>query len=143
MLSGCRCFYLLTSTLSKQELSAAEGADSSAADAAVSPNSRDGLTGPESGGAMEIDASNGSGSGSGSGSAVIDSTKNNSTDRSTAVEEEDEPLSAAEQKATLAKVTARIIPYVSVLYMLCFLDRANIGSYGVWRSALCTGVDYV
>jgi sugar phosphate permease len=40
---------------------------------------------------------------------------------------EDE-LTPAEQKATLKKVTWRLIPYISFLYMLCFLDRANIGN---------------
>ncbi len=31
------------------------------------------------------------------------------------------------ERATLAKVTHRLIPFLFLLYIVCFLDRVNIG----------------
>lgn len=37
-------------------------------------------------------------------------------------------LTAAEQQSVLRRVTWRLLPYISLLYCLCFLDRANIAN---------------
>jgi ACS family tartrate transporter-like MFS transporter len=38
-----------------------------------------------------------------------------------------EPLSAAEQRATLTRVTRRIIPFAFLCYVIAYIDRVNIG----------------
>lgn len=34
---------------------------------------------------------------------------------------------AALERATLAKVTRRLLPFLFLLYLVCFLDRVNVG----------------
>ena len=63
------------------------------------------------------------------------------TDSSDAASDEDIELDGINEKALIRKIDYRLVPWLSLLYLLSFLDRTNIGNAALFGLRTAIGID--